>query len=170
MSKCFTYACMVVAVVGMTSQVGRADEGPHKGSPTSHHQELQGVVVEKGGALVVKVPGGSTYQLNENRSERHGHALPKAGDEVTVVIDENNMVLEVHPKGTEGKHQFVTGEVVSIGTMQREITLKTAKGEQKFPLEKQVLSASIKDGARVRAELNEAGHIIDVHPEKPGAH
>lgn len=30
-----------------------------------------------------------------------------------------------------------------------------------------MLSASIKDGARVRAELNEAGHIIDVHPENP---
>lgn len=125
------------------------------------------MVVEKGGALAVKVPNGATYQLNENRAERHGHELPRAGDEVTVVIDENNMVLEVHPKGTEGKHRFVTGEVVSIGTMQNEMTLKTAKGEQKFPLEKQVLSASIKDGARVRAELNEAGHIIDVHPENP---
>ncbi len=118
----------------------------------------------------MKVPSGSTYQLNENRSERHGHALSKIGDEVTVVIDENNMVLEVHPKGTEGKHRFVTGEVVSIGVMQREITLKTAEGEQKFPLEKQDLSSSIKDGAHVRAELNEAGSIIDVHPEKSGAH
>ncbi|MBL8072039.1 MAG: hypothetical protein JNM35_13185 [Nitrospira sp.] len=170
MSKLFTYIGMVVAVVGMMSLAVRADDGSHTGSPNSHHQELQGVVVEKGGALAVKVPNGATYQLNENRAERHGHALPKAGDEVTLVIDENNMVLEVHPKGTEGKHRFVTGEVVSIGTMQNEITLKTAKGEQKFPLQKQVLSASIKDGARVRAELNEAGHIIDVHPEKSGAH
>ena len=106
MSKLFIYLCMVVAVLGMTSQVGRADEG----SPNSHHQELQGVVVETGGALAVKVPNGATYQLNENRAERHGHALPKAGDEVTVVIDENNMVLEVHPKGTECKHRFFTGE------------------------------------------------------------
>jgi hypothetical protein len=79
------------------------------------------------------------------------------------------MVLEVHPKGTEGKHRFVTGEVVSIGVMQHEITLKTAKGEQKFAMEKQDLPSSIKDGAHVRAELNEAGSIIDVHPEKSGA-
>ncbi len=153
MSKCFTYVWVVLAVIGMTSLVGRADEGSAK----SHHQELQGVVVEKGGTLAVKVSNGATYQLNENRAERHGHVLPKAGDEVTVVIDENNMVLEVHPKGTEGKHRFVTGEVVSIGTMQHEITLKTAKGEQKFPLEKQVLSASIKDGAWVRARVERSG-------------
>jgi len=31
MSKLFTYVCVVLAVVGMTSQVGRADEGSHKG-------------------------------------------------------------------------------------------------------------------------------------------
>ena len=36
-------------------------------------------------------------------------------------------------------------------------------------MEKQDLAASIKDGARVRAELNEAGSIIDLHPEKSGA-
>ncbi len=164
MSKFLIQAIVVVALVGPGGQFVRGDEGSSK----SHHQHLQGVVIEKGGALAVKVPNGSTYQLNENRSERHGHALPKAGDEVTVVIDENNNVLEVHPKGTEGKHRFITGEVVSIGVMQREITLKTSKGEQKFAMEKQELSSSIKDGARVRAELNEAGSIIDVHPEKSG--
>ncbi len=52
MSKLFIYLCMVVAVVGMTSLVGMADEGSHKSSPNSHHQELQAVVVEKGGARV----------------------------------------------------------------------------------------------------------------------
>ncbi len=136
----------------------------------SLHQHLRGVVVDKGGTLAVKVQNGSTCQLNENRSERHGHAISKVGDEVTVAIDENNMVLEVYPKGTEGKHRFVTGEVVSIGVRQHEITLKTAKGEQKFSLEKQDRSSSIKDGAHVRAELNEAGSIIDMHSEKSRDH
>lgn len=164
MYKFFLHTVVVLALVGSSGLIAGADEGSSK----SHHQHLQGVVVEKGGALAVKVPNGSTYQLNENRSERHGHAIPKAGDEVTVVIDENNSVLEVHPKGSEGKHRFITGEVVSIGVMQREITLKTAKGEQKFAMEKQEMSSSIKDGARVRAEVNEAGSIIDVHPEKSG--
>ncbi|MBD0316684.1 MAG: hypothetical protein ICV75_08325 [Nitrospiraceae bacterium] len=146
-------------VIGFIVPVGAAEQ-----TTQSKHQHLQGVVVEKGGALAVKVPNGTTYQLNENRSLRHGHAPPKAGDEVTVVIDENNLVLEVHPKGTEGTHRFVTGEVVSIGRLQREITLKTEKGEQHFPMEKQEMTASIKDGALVTAELNEAGSVIDLHP------
>jgi hypothetical protein len=138
--------------------------GANEQTTQSRHQHLQGVVIEKGGTLAVKVPNGTTYQLNENRAQRHGHDLPKAGDQVTVVVDENNLVLEVHPKGTEGTHQFVTGEVVSIGVLQREITLKTEKGEQRFPMEKQEMTASIKDGALVTAELNEAGSVIDLHP------
>ena len=128
------------------------------------HHSLQGTVVDKGGSLAVKVPDGTTYQLNENRALRHGHEIPKVGDEVTVVIDENNMVLEVHPKGTQGSHRFVTGEIVSMGLLQHEIKLKTAQGVQTFPLEKQEVTASIKDGTQVKAELNEAGSVIDLHP------
>lgn len=158
-------ALVLCACLGLLGQPAVAAEGAVK----SHHQELQGVVAEKGGQLVVRLPNGTTHQLNENRSEQHGHAMPKAGDEVTVVIDENNMVLEVHPQGTEGKHKFVVGEVLSIGKLQHEITLKTAQGERKYQLDKQDLPASIQDGAKVRAELNEAGRVIDVHPVKPGA-
>lgn len=152
----------LICALFMLGAMGQA--GANEQTTQSRHQHLQGVVIEKGGTLAVKVPNGTTYQLNENRAQRHGHELPKAGDQVTVVVDENNLVLEVHPKGTEGTHQFVTGEVVSIGVLQREITLKTEKGEQRFPMEKQEMTASIKDGALVTAELNEAGSVIDLHP------
>jgi len=62
--------------------------------------------------------------------------------------------------------RFVTGEIVSMGILQREIRLKTPEGEKTFPLEKQEMTSSIKDGALVRAEVNEAGSIIDLHPVK----
>ncbi|BCA54032.1 hypothetical protein W02_11720 [Nitrospira sp. KM1] len=141
---------------------------PHAGAAEpktqSAHRSLQGMVVEKGGALAVKVPDGTTYQLNENRAHRHGHDLPKVGDEVTVIIDENNMVLEVHPPGTRGAHRYITGEVISIGIPEKIIKLRTSEGEQSFPLEKLEMTGSIKDGARVKAELNEAGSVIDLHP------
>lgn len=41
--------------------------------PTGPHRTLQGIVVDKGGAPAVKVPDGTVYQLNENRSLRYGH-------------------------------------------------------------------------------------------------
>jgi hypothetical protein len=160
MRRVLVHTAVALFLIGMATQAGASEQT----TTQSKHQRLPGVVVEKGGALAVKVPNGTTYQLNENRAERHGHALPKEGDKVTVVIDENNMVLEVHPEGTEGKHRFVTGKVVSINVAQREITLKTEKGDERLPMEKQDLTSSIKEGALVRAEVNEAGSVIDLHP------
>lgn len=133
-------------------------------SSQTGHRELRGVVVEKGGAPAVKVPDGTTYQLNENRARRHGHDLPRPGDEVTVVIDENNLVLDMHPVGTPSQHRFVTGELLSIGKLQREVTIQTADGPRVFPLEKTETPSSIRDGALVTAEINEAGSVIDLHP------
>ena len=79
-------ASLLVCVFLFGPSVGAADE-----KPTAPHQKLQGTVVEKGRSLAVKVPNGTTYQLNENRALRHGHELPKVGDQVTVVIDENTV-------------------------------------------------------------------------------
>lgn len=131
------------------------------------HRQLSGVVIEKAGSLVVKTPDGSTYQLNPNRSRRHGHEPPEVGDEVTVVLDENNMVTEIHPKGEEGTHRFVTGKLVHVGTMKKEIKLQTPEGEQVFPLEKiEVKTRGIEEGSLVTVELNEAGSVIDLHHVK----
>lgn len=130
----------------------------------SHHRTLDGIIVDKAGSPAVKVPDGTVYQLNTNRALRHGHEPFKSGDEVTVVIDEGNAVLEVHPKGMAMNHRFIIGDVVSVGLRQGTITLKTPQGEQSFPLEKRQMSASIRDGSTVRAEINEAGSVIDVHP------
>ena len=136
-----------------------ADQEGHPG-----HREVQGVVIEKAGALSVKTPDGATYQLNEGRSRRHGHEPPKVGDEVTVVLDENNIVSEIHPKGTKMAHRYVTGKLIYVGKMKPEIKLKTDKGEQVFPLEKQVVKTEpIEEGAMVTVELNEAGSVIDLH-------
>lgn len=143
--------------------------GPQMGWPqeaTSQlHRSLPGIVVEKAGAPAVKVlPEGTVYQLNKNRALRHGHDLPKVGEEVTVVIDENNAVIEIHPKGTAGTHRFITGEVVSVGLRQGTIRLRTTEGEQSFSLEKREMSASVTDGATVTVEINEAGSVIALKP------
>src|SRR5689334_24481077 len=136
-----------------------ADQGGQSG-----HRELKGVVIEKAGALAVKTDDGATYQLNESRSKRHGHEPPKVGDEVTVVLDENNLVTEIHPKGFKMAHRYVTGKLIYVGKMKPEIKLKTDKGEQVFPLEKQVVKTEpIEEGAMVTVELNEAGSVIDLH-------
>ena len=154
------YGISALMVLVLGTQMGLAEE------TAPPHRTLQGIIVEKAGAPAVKVPDGTVYQLNKNRALRHGHALPRVGEEVTVVIDEHNAVLEMHPKGTVVNHRFITGEIVSVGLKQGIITLKTPEGEQTFPLEKREMSASVRDGSTVKVELNEAGHVIDLQPSE----
>lgn len=102
------------ALMGMflvMSGIGHADSK----SVSPGHKKVTGVVTtDKGGILTVKTPTGN-YTLTESASRRHGHAVPKVGDEVTLVLDENSIVIEAHPKGEEGAHHFYTGEVGVYG-------------------------------------------------------
>lgn len=153
-----------VMTVALTLMMAGTQMAWSQEAALSHHRTVDGIIVDKAGSPAVKVPDGTVYQLNRNRALRHGHKPFKSGDEVTVIIDEGNAVLEVHPKGMVMNHRFITGDVVSVGLRQGTITLKTSEGEQSFPLEKRQMSASIRDGSTVRAEVNEAGSVIDVHP------
>ena len=131
------------------------------------HKSLPGVVIEKDNALAVQAPDGSTYQLNENASRRHGHEPFKEGDEFTVVLDENNTVIDLHRKGEKGKHTFVTDALVHMGQMEKQVKLKTADGEKVFPLAKpEIKTKGIEEGTQVTVELNEAGAVIDLHRAK----
>lgn len=128
----------------------------HAKDQHSSHRTLSGVVVKQGTGLAVKTPEGSMYQVNENQSQRHGHAAFKEGDEVSVVVDENNTAIDLHHKGEEGKHTFVTGKLVHLGKMEKQVKLHTAEGEKVFPLTRQEIKAKgIDQGAEVTVELNE---------------
>jgi hypothetical protein len=141
----------------------------HDGAKTGeHHRTINGVVIaEKSGVLTVKTSEGTTMSVTPKASERHGHAVPKVGQEVTVVLNENNNVIDVHLKGAEGAHRFVTGKLVYVGKMKPEIKLQTPQGDQTFPLVRQdIKTGGIEEGALVTAELNEAGAVIDLHRAK----
>ena len=136
-----------------------ADEGHH-----SSHRKVDGVVIEKGGHLAVQTPDGSTYEVNPNQSRRHGHEPFKAGDQVSVLFDENNTIMEIHPVGSEGVHQQITGKLIHVGKMKNEINIQTNDGERVYPLDKlDIKTRDFPDGSEVTAEINEAGRVIDLH-------
>lgn len=154
----FTALILVGAMLGIPAAADSAEE-KHKG-----HKETTGVVVQKAGALAVKAPDGATYQVNPNRALRHGHEPFKEGDEVSVMVDENNNVIDMHLKGQAAAHQFVTGKLVYIGKMKKGIKLQTSEGDKEFPLERlEVKTGGIPEGTMVTVELNEAGTVIDLH-------
>jgi hypothetical protein len=143
-------------------------------SATAEHREihktLSGVVTKAAGGLAIKTAQGTTYQVNENQAKRHGHEPFKEGDQVTLVLDENNTLIDVHPKGQEGEHQYVTGKLIHLGKMQKEIKLATPDGEKIFPLATlEGKTKGINEGTAVTVEVNEAGTVIDVHRTTDGA-
>ncbi len=142
-----------------------ADSGHTPGPAGSKHRVVTGTVTEdRSGVLSVKTKEGTTMTLAPAASRRHGHAAPKVGEEVTMVLNENNQIIDAHPKGQEGQHRFVTGELIHVGRMKPEIKLRTADGEQSFPLARQeIKTGPFEDGALVTAEVNEAGSVIDLH-------
>jgi len=134
------------------------------------HKTMSGVVAKAKGGLAIQTPQGTTYQVNENRVRAHGYEPFKEGDRVTFILDENAIVIDVHPEGTEAKHQYVTGNLIHLGKMQNEIKLATPEGEKVFPLANlETKTKGIKEGTAVTLEVNEAGTVIDVHPATGGA-
>ncbi|WP_447980766.1 hypothetical protein [Candidatus Nitrospira bockiana] len=149
-----------VLVVPVTVWAGGEKEGQAPG-----HRQVSGQVIsERSGLLMVKTPDGSTFTLNPNAAKRHGHEVPKVGDELVLLVDENNTVIEAHPKGEGSAHQFVTGKLMYVGKTKKEIRLATPEGEKVFPIERlEIKTGGIEEGAIVTAEVNEAGTIIDLH-------
>lgn len=135
------------------------------------HTQFTSVVTKKAGVLVVTTPKGATHQLNENMARRHRQEPFKAGDEVIVVLDENNYIVDMHLKGKEGTHRYVTGKLIHVGRMKKQIKLQTPDGEQVFPLaEEGQKTKGMAEGELVTVELNEAGTVIDMHRADIGGH
>ena len=151
---------MLAALVCLPLVASADEQGHSKG----HRKVIAEIVSERSGLPIARAPDGATYTLNPNISRRHGHEAPKVGDQVTMVFDENNQIIEVHP-GTElGAHRFVTGKLVYVGKTKKELKLDTPQGEQVFPLERlEIKTGVFPEGSLVTAELNEAGTVIDLH-------
>ena len=153
-------AMFLMAHSDLRAQIAeQADEHAKMG-----HIIVSGVVKEvKSDVYTLKTPTG-LLTLNQNAAERHGHGVPKVGDEMTLLVDENNAVIDAHPKGQEGKHEFVTGKLIRLDRMDKRVKISTPQGEKTFPLERLELKAKgLDEGAPITVELNEAGTAIDVH-------
>ena len=75
----------------------------------------------------------------------------------------------MHLKGLAGQHQLVTGKLIHVGMIKKEIMLQTSDGEKVFPLTEQgQKTKGMAEGTVVTIELNEAGAVIDVHRADTG--
>ncbi len=159
--RCLGVSTVIAAVCIATLALSLAAEADEL---ARGHTQFSSLVTKKAGALVVTTPNGATHQLNENMARRHGQKPFKAGDEVIVVLDENNYIVDMHLKGQGAQHQFVTGKLIHVGRMKKQIKLQTPDGEKVFPLAEEGQKAKgMEEGEVVTVELNEVGTVIDMH-------
>jgi hypothetical protein len=154
---------LVGAVVSGALLLGAASlaVADQKGKGHGAHKHFKGEVIEKAGSLAIKTQEGTTYQLSENEARRQGREF-KVGDKV-----ENNAIVDVHREGEKAEHKFVTGKLVYVGKMKKEIKLQTPEGDRSFPLLLQeTKTGDLPEGTEVTVELNEAGTVIDLHKGK----
>lgn len=158
---------LVAAVLNMPVDARSQTSDPDEAHLKAGHKKVEGVVSEiKSGLYTVKTPTGS-YTLSENASTRHGHA-PKVGDEMTLWVNEANMVIDAHPKDEVAKaHRFVSGKLTSLDNVKSEIKLATADGETSFKIKPETRTfVDLAEGTPVTIELNEKGEVIDIHKDQ----
>ena len=161
----------IPAVVLMTPLAAQSD--PANPEEIAHmkagHKKVEGVVTEvKSGLITVKTTTGATLTLTEATAFRQGQAVPKVGDEMTLWVNEGNMVMAARPKGQPGKApRFITGTLASIDNGKSQMTLSTSGGERSYSLRPESrMFRDIAVGSEVTIEVNEMGEVIDVHKDK----
>lgn len=140
---------------------GLADEGGTHTHGPGTHMKVSGVVSKvESNYITVKTTWGSLMITSDTSSKNLA-----VGEEVEMTMNENNTVIDVHRKGDPShSHRFVTGKLVYVGKMKKEIKLTTPEGEKVFPLDRlETKTGGIEEGTLVTVELNEAGTVIDLH-------
>jgi len=162
---------MIPAVMLMAPLAALAD--PADSEEVAHmkvgHKKVEGVVTElKSGLIIVKSPTGASLTLTENTAARLGKPVPKVGDEMTVWVNEGNMVMAAYPKGQPGKTpHFITGTLTSIDNGKSKMTLSTSGGEKSYNLRPESrMFRDIAVGSEVTVEINDTGEVIDIHKDK----
>jgi hypothetical protein len=147
----------------------KADDQPKRAGKTVH-REVHGYVSKIQPALIyVKIPGIIQHRtLEVKRAERLGIKDLKPGDELLLVVDEDNLIIDAHLPGHPTHHRIVEGTLVEKLPLPKEIKVATAEGTQTFKLDPVAVSklGKFKTDQRIDLELDESGMVVDIHPTK----
>ncbi len=133
----------------------------HPRTKPGHVIQVDGTVTKiQSGVVTVKTPTGQ-YTI----SAKTAPADAAVGDEVSLWMNEENMVIDHHgkEKHKKGAHRLIFGKLIYTGTTKSQIKLQTPEGEKVFPLERmEVKTKPIAEGSNIVVELNEEGTVIDL--------
>ena len=143
-----------------------AGEADQTKLPTHTHITTTVEKIQSGVIFFNPTAGLEHRAVSVHKAERMGLSQAKKGDEVILVIDENNLLIDLHKKGIPpAGHRLIAGKLTYADPMWEVIEITNAQGKQTFAMDEAAGSklSVMKEGERVRAELNEDNMVIDIH-------
>jgi hypothetical protein len=158
---------VVAAVLVKFGSLTYAHEADQPG-PLTHKQLTTTIEKIKSGVMFFKPTAGLRDRaVSLNKAERMGLQEAKEGDEVILVIDESNILIDLHKKGiAPAGHRLIAGELTYADPFWEVIEITNAEGKQTFAMDQGAGSklSVLKEGRPVRAELDEDNIVVDIHP------
>ena len=165
-SLCYSasWACISMLMLVGSSSAHDADQaGPRT------HRELSTVVTRIQSGLIFLQPaaGLQNRAISLKKAERMGLEDARAGDKVTVTVDESNVLLDIHKTGAApAGHSLLTGKLSYADPFWEVVEVSTPEGTKSFAVDSMAGSklSVFKEGSLVRLELDEDNMVIDIHP------
>ncbi len=160
---CILPACAAMLLLGVPATAHEADQaGPRT------HTTFQGVVTQiRSGVIFVRPPTGLRFRvISSNKADRVGLHEAKAGDKVTIVVDEGNLLVDAHKADTSAAgHRILAGRLNYTDRYWEEIKLSTPDGVESYALDTEIGSklSVLQEGTPVMVELDEDNIVIDIH-------
>lgn len=160
--------CLLFLFLGSPAVAHDSDlSGPH-----SHRNVPATITKIESGLMFLDIRGSSKERLSPRsvslkKAERMGLHEAKVGEEVIVTLDESNVLLDIHdPSRPIHGHRVLVGNLAYADPFWEVVEIFTSEGLESFSVDALAgtkLSA-LPEGALVRAELDEANVLIDIHP------
>lgn len=116
--------------------------------------------------ISLEVEGGTTRHFTMKGPGKSG-AIPHLGDRILLEFDEGNQIIDIINIG--GKHQLalIHGEVVSVDSDKKVVTLKLKNGTSQFYKMKEEVAEKMTDiekGTAITIMVDQQSHsIVDAH-------
>ena len=135
--------------------------------PTHRHVTTTVDKVQSGVVFFNPTAGLQDRAVSVHKAERMGLYQAKEGDEVILVIDESNMLIDLHKKGDpQAGHHLISGKLTYTDPFWEVIVITNAEGKKTLAMDEAAVTklSVLQEGTLVRAELNEDNRVIDIHP------
>lgn len=167
MRRNWCYSIVLTCINILFLVVGVSAHEADQAGPRTHKELTTVVTSIQSGLIFLEPAAGLQHRaVSLKKAERMGLDSAQAGDRVTLTVDENNILLDIHKTGmAPAGHSLITGKLGYADPFWGVLELSTAEGTKSFAIDSLAGSklSMLKEGNPVRIELDEDNMVIDIH-------